>query len=42
MNEAQVLPIWDLCHYGYPDDADPFAPDFAERFARYCRAAPST
>jgi beta-glucosidase/6-phospho-beta-glucosidase/beta-galactosidase len=39
MNEAQVLPIWDLCHYGYPDDADPFAPDFADRFARYCRAA---
>jgi beta-glucosidase/6-phospho-beta-glucosidase/beta-galactosidase len=39
MNEAQVLPIWDLCHYGYPDDADPFAPDFAGRFAAYCRAA---
>ncbi|MEN9937449.1 MAG: hypothetical protein RLZZ387_4028 [Chloroflexota bacterium] len=39
MNAAQVLPIWDLCHYGYPDDADPFADDFAERFARYCRAA---
>ncbi len=39
MNRAQILPIWDLCHYGYPDDADPFAPDFADRFARYCRAA---
>ena len=39
MNAAQVLPIWDLCHYGYPDDADPFAPDFVGRFARYCRAA---
>ncbi|MDQ3870011.1 MAG: b-glycosidase, partial [Chloroflexota bacterium] len=39
MNRAQVLPIWDLCHYGYPDDADPFAPDFEDRFARYCRAA---
>ena len=39
MNAARVLPVWDLCHYGYPDDADPFAPDFAERFARYCRAA---
>ena len=38
MNAAQILPVWDLCHYGYPDDADPFAPDFAERFARYCRA----
>jgi beta-glucosidase/6-phospho-beta-glucosidase/beta-galactosidase len=39
MNESQILPIWDLCHYGYPDDADPFAPDFGARFARYCRAA---
>src|SRR5918997_1807307 len=39
MNRAQVLPIWDLCHYGYPVDADPCADDFAERFARYCRAA---
>jgi hypothetical protein len=39
MNRCQVLPIWDLFHYGYPDDADPFADDFADRFARYCRAA---
>jgi beta-glucosidase/6-phospho-beta-glucosidase/beta-galactosidase len=39
MNASQILPIWDLCHYGYPDDADPYAPEFAERFARYCRAA---
>ncbi|GAB2508642.1 glycoside hydrolase family 1 protein [Lysobacter humi (ex Lee et al. 2017)] len=39
MNASQVLPIWDLCHYGYPDDADPFHGDFVERFARYCRAA---
>lgn len=39
MNQARVLPIWDLCHYGYPDGVDPFAPDFADRFARYCRAA---
>jgi beta-glucosidase/6-phospho-beta-glucosidase/beta-galactosidase len=41
MNRCQVLPIWDLCHYGYPDDADPFADDFADRFARYCHAAAS-
>ena len=39
MNRAQVIPVWDLCHYGYPDDLDPFAEEFAERFARYCRAA---
>jgi beta-glucosidase/6-phospho-beta-glucosidase/beta-galactosidase len=35
----QILPIWDLCHYGYPDDADPFGDDFTKRFADYARAA---
>jgi beta-glucosidase/6-phospho-beta-glucosidase/beta-galactosidase len=39
MNRERILPIWDLCHYGYPDDADPWRDDFAARFARYCRAA---
>ncbi len=39
MNAARIIPIWDLCHYGYPDDLDPFAEDFTERFARYCKAA---
>jgi beta-glucosidase/6-phospho-beta-glucosidase/beta-galactosidase len=34
-----ILPIWDLCHYGYPDDLDPFRDDFAPRFAAYARAA---
>jgi len=34
-----VLPIWDLCHYGYPDGLDPFSDAFPERFARYARAA---
>jgi len=38
MNENQILPIWDLCHYGYPDDLDPFSDEFTERFADYCRA----
>jgi hypothetical protein len=33
-----VQVIWDLLHYGYPDDADFFAPAFIQRFARYCRA----
>jgi beta-glucosidase/6-phospho-beta-glucosidase/beta-galactosidase len=41
MNEAKVLPIWDMCHYGYPDDLDPFQPEFIERFANYCSAAAS-
>lgn len=39
MNAAQVRPIWDLCHYGYPDGVDPFGADFVARFADYCRAA---
>lgn len=31
--------IWDLFHYGYPDELDPFSAEFAARFAAYCRAA---
>lgn len=34
-----ILPIWDLCHYGYPDDVDPWSDDFVRRFADYARAA---
>jgi hypothetical protein len=29
--------IWDLFHYGYPDDVDLFGEAFVERFANYCR-----
>jgi len=39
MNEQKILPIWDLCHYGYPDDLDPFTGEFTHRFAAYCKAA---
>lgn len=41
MNKAQILPIWDLCHYGYPDDEDPLQDEerFIRRFSAYCRAA---
>jgi hypothetical protein len=35
----RILPIWDLCHYGYPDDLDPFTDQFTGRFAAYARAA---
>jgi beta-glucosidase/6-phospho-beta-glucosidase/beta-galactosidase len=34
----QITVIWDLFHYGYPDDLDPFHPDFIARFADYCYA----
>jgi hypothetical protein len=30
--------IWDLMHFGWPDDVDVFAPRFPARFARYARA----
>ncbi|HWE00311.1 MAG TPA: hypothetical protein VG345_14775, partial [Bryobacteraceae bacterium] len=36
-----VQVIWDLCHYGYPDDVDLLKPEFVDRFARFCRAAAS-
>ncbi|HEV2080809.1 MAG TPA: hypothetical protein VGR19_13075 [Allosphingosinicella sp.] len=35
----QILPIWDLCHYGYPEGLDPFSQEFADRFAAYAAAA---
>src|SRR5688572_6110796 len=31
--------IWDLFHYGYPRDLDPFNDEFIKRFAGYCEAA---
>lgn len=35
-NDVQV--VWDLMHFGWPEDADPFAPSFPSRFARYAAA----
>lgn len=34
-----ILPLWDLCHYGYPDGIDPLSDEFARRFTDYARAA---
>ncbi|MFN3652008.1 MAG: b-glycosidase [Armatimonadota bacterium] len=36
--EFHVTPIWDLCHYGFPDGCDPFSDDCVRRFEDYCRA----
>ncbi len=37
--EAEKMTVvWDLFHYGYPDDLDPFEPRFIERFSAYCYA----
>jgi hypothetical protein len=30
--------IWDLCHYGYPDDIDIFRPEFVRRYANLVHA----
>jgi len=34
-----VQVIWDLCHYGWPDDLDLFTPRFIERLARFAAEA---
>jgi hypothetical protein len=34
----RLLAIWDVCHYGWPDDVDPLRPDFPDRYARLARA----
>lgn len=35
-NDIEV--IWDICHFGFPDDLTPLHPMFARRFAHLCRA----
>ena len=30
--------IWDLLHFGWPDDVDPLGAEFVRRFARFARA----
>jgi beta-glucosidase/6-phospho-beta-glucosidase/beta-galactosidase len=36
---ANVQVIWDLCHYGWPDDLDIFSPEFVDRYARFAGEA---
>ncbi|WP_435022469.1 beta-glucosidase [Tundrisphaera sp. TA3] len=35
--EAGIQVIWDLLHYGWPDDLDIWGPEFVDRFARLAR-----
>ena len=35
-SDTQV--IWDLLHFGWPDDVDPLGPAFVKRFTRFVRA----
>lgn len=37
-NQHNIQVIWNVFHYGYPDDLDIFSPAFVDRFARYCNA----
>jgi hypothetical protein len=37
--DTGVQVIWDLCHYGWPDDLDIFSPEFVTRFARFAGEA---
>ena len=37
-NEHDMQVIWNVLHYGCPDDVDIFASSFVDRFARYCTA----
>lgn len=37
-NELGVQQVWDLCHFGYPDDLIPTHPRFTERFVSLCQA----
>jgi hypothetical protein len=36
--ELGVQVIWDLCHYGWPDDLDLFSPEWPQRLAGLARA----
>lgn len=33
-----IQQIWDLCHFGYPDDLTPLHPQFTNRFVALCTA----
>src|SRR5690242_5511641 len=33
-----IQQVWDLCHFGFPDDLTPLHPMFARRFAALCKA----
>ncbi len=33
-----IQQVWDICHFGFPDDLTPLHPMFARRFSSICRA----
>jgi beta-glucosidase/6-phospho-beta-glucosidase/beta-galactosidase len=36
--EQGIQQLWDICHFGFPDDLTPLHPMFARRFAAFCKA----
>ncbi len=36
--QNNIQQVWDICHFGFPDDLTPLHPLFARRFAALCRA----
>jgi beta-glucosidase/6-phospho-beta-glucosidase/beta-galactosidase len=37
-NQHNMQVLWNIFHYGFPDDIDLFSPAFVNCFARYCKA----
>jgi beta-glucosidase/6-phospho-beta-glucosidase/beta-galactosidase len=33
-----IQQVWDMCHFGYPDDLTPVHPQFTNRFVALCKA----
>ncbi len=36
--DCGIQQVWDICHFGYPDDLTPLHPHFTQRFEALCRA----
>lgn len=36
--DYDIQQVWDVCHFGFPDDLTPLHPMFGRRFASLCRA----
>ncbi len=36
--EEGIQQVWDLCHFGFPDDLTPLHPHFCRRFEAFCTA----
>lgn len=37
-HETGIQVLWNICHYGWPDDIDVFAPEFIDRLAAFAKA----